>query len=68
MVGSLLGRFSFIRSRIPDTFHRNVLGGCLFIVFKDIVNLTYKYQRARHRRSRHVKNYVEFANEETFVL
>ncbi|RHZ74159.1 hypothetical protein Glove_227g32 [Diversispora epigaea] len=68
MVGSLLGRFSFIRSRIPDTFHRNVLGGCLFIVFKDIVNLTYKYQRARHRRSRHVKNYADFANEETFIL
>ncbi|CAG8582912.1 15762_t:CDS:2 [Racocetra persica] len=64
MVGSFLGRFSFIRSRIPDTFHRNVLGGCLFIVIKDIMNLTYKYQRAKHRRSRHIKNYTEFANEE----
>ncbi|CAG8510203.1 2661_t:CDS:2 [Scutellospora calospora] len=64
MVGSFLGRFSFIRSRIPDTFHRNVLGGCLFIVIKDIMNLTYKYQRAKHRRSRHIKNYTEFAGEE----
>ncbi|CAG8688468.1 312_t:CDS:2, partial [Acaulospora morrowiae] len=65
MVGSFFGRFSFIRSRIPDTFHRNILGGCLFIVIKDIVNLTYKYQRAKHRRSRHIKNYVEFAHEES---
>ncbi|RIB14284.1 hypothetical protein C2G38_2195568 [Gigaspora rosea] len=64
MVGSFIGRFSFIRSRVPDTFHRNILGGCLFIVIKDIMNLTYKYQRAKHRRSRHIKNYTEFANEE----
>ncbi|CAJ0919162.1 1766_t:CDS:2 [Entrophospora sp. SA101] len=64
IVGGLLGKFSFIRSRIPDAFHRNILGGCLFIVLKDIVSLTYKYQRATHRRSRHIRNYTEFANED----
>ncbi|CAB4382604.1 hypothetical protein RhiirA5_360396 [Rhizophagus irregularis] len=63
MVGSFLGKFPFVRGRIPDTFHRNILGGCLFIVFKDIMTLTYKYQRAKHRRTRHVREYSEFANE-----
>nr|CAG8609902.1 89_t:CDS:2 [Entrophospora candida] len=63
MVGGLLGHFSFIRSRIPDSFHRNIIGGCLFIVLKDIVNLTYKYQRVINRRTRQIKNYSEFSND-----
>jgi hypothetical protein len=32
--GSLLGRISFFRTRVPDPFNRSVLGGCVFIVVK----------------------------------
>ncbi|KAL1924159.1 uncharacterized protein VTP21DRAFT_7194 [Calcarisporiella thermophila] len=61
-MGSFLGRFAFIRAR-TDTFHRNVIGGCLFVIAKDLSNLLYLYQRVRQRQSRHVKNYDEVVKE-----
>ncbi|GAA5800534.1 hypothetical protein HPULCUR_005969 [Helicostylum pulchrum] len=51
--------FSWVKQNFPDPFQRNVLGGCLFVVAKDIGNLLYKYERIRQHRSRRVKNYDE---------
>ncbi|CAH1764652.1 13292_t:CDS:2 [Entrophospora sp. SA101] len=64
IVGALFLPFiSAMVGGIPDSFHRNIIGGCLFIVLKDIVNLTYKYQRVINRRTRQIKNYSEFSND-----
>ncbi|OAD75773.1 hypothetical protein PHYBLDRAFT_75850 [Phycomyces blakesleeanus NRRL 1555(-)] len=59
IIGSCLSRFKPVQKYFPDPFHRNILGGCLFVVAKDIANLVYKYERIRQRRSRHVRNYDE---------
>lgn len=34
LVGSLLGRIPALRRALPQSFHRNILGGCLFVVLK----------------------------------
>ncbi|CAG8465767.1 12009_t:CDS:2 [Ambispora gerdemannii] len=64
LFGSFLGKSSFIRSKIPDHFHRSILCGCLIVILKDAVDLTFKYQKVKQRRSRQVQNYEEFAHEE----
>ncbi|KAK3812017.1 MAG: hypothetical protein J3Q66DRAFT_50755 [Benniella sp.] len=61
--GSLLGNFSFIRARFPDTFHRNILGGCLFVVLKDLAGLVGTYQELKRRRVRRIREYSEFKDE-----
>ncbi|RKP10201.1 hypothetical protein THASP1DRAFT_28002 [Thamnocephalis sphaerospora] len=66
--GSLLGRIGFVRSRVTDPFNRSVLGGCLFIVAKDLINLLYKYQRVTHRRSRRVRDVSERRGSDTTSL
>lgn len=33
-VGYLLGKFPFLRNRLPSAFQRNILGGCLFVLLK----------------------------------
>jgi len=33
-MGTLLGRFQRIRKLLPQRFHRNILGGCLFVILK----------------------------------
>ncbi|RCH97256.1 hypothetical protein CU097_006149 [Rhizopus azygosporus] len=59
LIGGLLYKSKWIRHYFPETFQRNVLGGCLFVVAKDIGNLIYKYERIRQYRSRRVKSYDE---------
>ncbi|KAG0209752.1 hypothetical protein BGX28_009972 [Mortierella sp. GBA30] len=61
--GSFLGHFSFIRTRIPDNFHRNVLGGCLFVVVKDVASLFGTYQEMKRKRVRRIREYSEFKDE-----
>ncbi|KAI7887094.1 hypothetical protein K492DRAFT_31503 [Lichtheimia hyalospora FSU 10163] len=34
IVGSCLNHFKLVRQHFPEPFHRNVLGGCLFVVVK----------------------------------
>lgn len=60
---SFLGNFSFIRARFPDTFHRNILGGCLFVVLKDLAGLVGTYQELKRRRVRRIREYSEFKDE-----
>ncbi|KAF9189488.1 hypothetical protein BGZ51_009524 [Haplosporangium sp. Z 767] len=62
--GSLLGHFSFVRTRIPDNFHRNILGGCLFVVVKDLAGLFGTYQQMKRKRIRRVREYSEFKDEQ----
>ncbi|KAF7725830.1 hypothetical protein EC973_009254 [Apophysomyces ossiformis] len=59
IIGSCLNHIRWVRQYFPDPFHRNLLGGCMFVVAKDIANLLYKYERIRQFRSRRVKNYNE---------
>ncbi|KAF9116385.1 hypothetical protein BGX27_003068 [Mortierella sp. AM989] len=61
--GSFLGHFSFVRTRIPDNFHRNILGGCLFVVIKDLAGLVGTYQEMKRRRVRRIREYSEFKDE-----
>ncbi|KAF9210285.1 hypothetical protein CPC16_010689 [Podila verticillata] len=61
--GSFLGHFSFVRSRIPDNFHRNILGGCLFVVAKDLAGLFGTYQELKRKRVRRIREYAEFKDE-----
>ncbi|KAI1313067.1 hypothetical protein EDD11_002704 [Mortierella claussenii] len=58
-----LGHFSFVRTRFPDNFHRNLLGGCLFVVIKDLAGLVGTYQEMKRRRVRRVREYSEFKDE-----
>lgn len=53
--GSLLGQWSYLRRRLKEPFHLNILGGCLFILFKDFYQLFYKYQRVKQYRSRRIR-------------
>ncbi|KAF3157690.1 hypothetical protein TWF106_001824 [Orbilia oligospora] len=55
--GGVLGKIPFLRRILPERFHRNILGGCLFVLIKDIFTLYYKYKRAKQRRSREILNY-----------
>lgn len=33
-MGTILGRFQKVRKLLPERFHRNILGGCLFVILK----------------------------------
>ncbi|KAF9976361.1 hypothetical protein BGZ73_008719 [Actinomortierella ambigua] len=41
----------------------NILGGCLFVLVKDLVNLYGTYQELRRRRVRRIRDFSEFKNE-----
>ncbi|KAJ9067590.1 hypothetical protein DSO57_1037520 [Entomophthora muscae] len=56
VAGNLISHIPFIRNRLPDTFIRSIIGGCLFVFLKDITNLLYKYHLVRRLRNRHVKS------------
>ncbi|KAF3909533.1 hypothetical protein AA313_de0204584 [Arthrobotrys entomopaga] len=56
-MGGILGKIPLIRKVLPERFHRNILGGCLFVLIKDIFTLYYKYKRAKQRRTREILNY-----------
>ena len=57
--GSILGLIPFMRKRLPDTFSRSIIGGCLFIVAKDFMGLYYKYARMQAKRNMRIVNYTE---------
>ncbi|KAI8876644.1 hypothetical protein K501DRAFT_261820 [Backusella circina FSU 941] len=59
LMGGFLSRFKCVRDNFGGPFQRNILGGCLFILAKDIVNLLYRYERIRQYRSRRVMDYDE---------
>ncbi|KAF9932465.1 hypothetical protein FBU30_008168 [Linnemannia zychae] len=61
--GSFLGHFSFVRTRIPDNFHRNILGGCLFVLMKDLAGLVGTYHEIKRKRVRRIREYAEFKDE-----
>ncbi|KAF3917918.1 hypothetical protein ABW20_dc0109005 [Dactylellina cionopaga] len=63
-MGGILGKIPFIRRILPERFHRNILGGCLFVLIKDIFALYYKYKRAKQRRSREIVNHKRTPRKE----
>ena len=34
LMGTLLGRIPALRRKLPESFHRSILGGCLFVILK----------------------------------
>ena len=34
LMGGLIGRIPALRKRLPESFHRSILGGCLFVILK----------------------------------
>ncbi|CAO3596959.1 unnamed protein product [Absidia cylindrospora] len=63
LTGNCLGQVKWIREKLPEPFHRNILGGCLFVVIKDAGNLLYRYQKVRQYRSRRIQNYKEIKHK-----
>jgi hypothetical protein len=59
LMGGFLSRFKCVRDHFGGPFQRNILGGCIFILAKDVFNLIYRYERIRQYRSRHVMDYNE---------
>ncbi|KAG4305227.1 hypothetical protein PORY_001397 [Pneumocystis oryctolagi] len=59
IIGSFIIRIPKIKKWIPSKFHCSIIGGCLFIIFKDAISLFYKYQKVKQRRSRRILNYNE---------
>ncbi|TPX64963.1 hypothetical protein SpCBS45565_g05492 [Spizellomyces sp. 'palustris'] len=57
LMGTLLGSIPWVRNKVPDPFHRNILGGCLFVVCKDVASAVYRAHKKRQRRTRRVREY-----------
>ncbi|TPX55946.1 hypothetical protein PhCBS80983_g04917 [Powellomyces hirtus] len=58
LMGTLLGTLPYLRHRLPsDAFHRNVLGGALLVLCKDMSTAVYRAHRKRQRRTRRVLDY-----------
>ncbi|KAI8870467.1 hypothetical protein GQ42DRAFT_15470 [Ramicandelaber brevisporus] len=57
MCGGILARFSFSKHWFPSTFHRNVAGGCLFVLVKDLLTIWYKYRSIQIQKARRINNY-----------
>jgi len=55
---SLMGSL-FLRNYISSTFNRNILGGCIFIVVKDILTLFYENRKQTRQKSRSIANFDE---------
>ncbi|KAF3918328.1 hypothetical protein ABW21_db0206417 [Orbilia brochopaga] len=54
-MGGILGRIPLIRKVLPERFHRNILGGCLFILIKVRRSLTspsWSFSLRRNRETR----------------
>ncbi|KAI8097572.1 uncharacterized protein BX664DRAFT_326713 [Halteromyces radiatus] len=58
-IGNGLKQIKYIRYYFPEAFHRNLLGGCLFVVAKDMAILLYRYKRILQRRSRRIRPFDE---------
>jgi hypothetical protein len=57
--GYILYQVPFIRAKLTEPFHRNILGGCIFIVLKDLMGLFYKYQLLKRYRTRQVRSVIQ---------
>ncbi|KAJ1979612.1 hypothetical protein H4R34_002755 [Dimargaris verticillata] len=55
--GGLLGQVPLVRARLPTRFHQNIVGGCLFVLLKDITTVFYKYLALKVRWSRTIQEY-----------
>ncbi|KAI8066853.1 hypothetical protein BC940DRAFT_58850 [Gongronella butleri] len=62
ITGSWLSQFKWVREQFPEPFHSNILGGCLFVVVRDIGSLIYRYQKVCQYRSRRIRNYADFSS------
>ncbi|KAJ3412114.1 hypothetical protein HDV05_001208 [Chytridiales sp. JEL 0842] len=59
LAGSFLGLFPYIRSKLTDSFHRNLLGGFLVILIKDSTSLLYQSRKLTSKKTRHICDYNE---------
>ncbi|ANB12058.1 E3 ubiquitin-protein ligase MARCH5 [Sugiyamaella lignohabitans] len=61
IMGSGLSLIPAFRRLVPDKFNRNIIGGMLIIVLRDLVNIATALLRVRQENSRRVLDYVELA-------
>jgi len=54
-ISSLVG--SFFSGVVKSTFHRNILGGCIFIFAKDAISLLVTLLRQRRRGQRRIRSF-----------
>lgn len=59
LVGEALSGIPMARKLIPSRFNRNIAGGALLILLRDIINMTTAYLRARQQQDRRVLNFYE---------
>ena len=52
-VASLVGQLLF-GTRVKNHFHRTIMGGCLFVLIRDIGSITYHHLKRRQLSRRHV--------------
>lgn len=58
LMGSLIEYIPFLRNRLPEgQFYRSILGGCFFIVAKDLLSMLTLRQKVLQKRSRRIKNF-----------
>ncbi|KAI8978946.1 hypothetical protein BDB01DRAFT_798685 [Pilobolus umbonatus] len=57
VVGSYLSHSRSLRRYLPEPIHRNIVGGCLYVLFKDVMSLYYRYERIQQFQSRHIGHY-----------
>ena len=56
-LSALVGRL-FLHAVIADPFRRNVVGGCLVVLVKDLVAIAFEYGKLRQRIGRHIRSFV----------
>ena len=55
-LASFVGRVC-LAGVIHDTFRRNIVGGFLAILAKDVLAIAYEYSKMRQRSNRHVRSF-----------
>ncbi|KAK9474629.1 uncharacterized protein V1510DRAFT_411538 [Dipodascopsis tothii] len=68
LAGGLLGRLPYVGPRLSDRFTRNVIGGCMVVLAKDLFNLYCAHQRFRQRRVRRIRDYDPSIEEDRRAL
>lgn len=63
LAGMTVGNL-FFRRLVPDTFHRALLGSCVFLVARDLTSLYYAYTSKWWKKERRLLDYVEIMRQQ----
>lgn len=62
LAGTALSSIPWVHRAIPSRFNRNIAGGILVILLRDIVNIATAYLKVKQQDSRRVLDYTELYN------